>query len=104
METSKGVYRLNLKSNNIHQTATYSGGGPANPGGGGNGIPGGKPGGLNPGGGPGMPEAKGGRADGGPTMRIFIQKNGNNIYTHWGASYPYRALQAYPDLVQQEAI
>ena len=34
---------------------TYPGGGPAKPGGGGNGMPGGKPGGLNPGGGPGIP-------------------------------------------------
>jgi len=44
---------------------TYPGGGPANPGGGGNGIPGGNPGGLNPGGGPDMPggaKGIGGRA------------------------------------------
>ena len=68
-----------LKAKMAHQTHvnslqyrnTYPGGGPAKPGGGGKGIPGGKPGGLNPGGGSGIPggaKGIGGRArEGGPT-------------------------------------
>lgn len=60
----KGMYRIKNDS--------YPGGGPAKPGGGGKGIPGGKPGGRKPGGGPGIPggaKGMGGRAnEGGPTI------------------------------------
>lgn len=53
---------------------SYPGGGPAKPGGGANGIPGGKPGGLKPGGGPdipGGPNDMGGRCkEGGPTKDL----------------------------------
>jgi hypothetical protein len=59
-------YGKKLKEKNTHP-----GGGPPKLGGGAKGIPGGKPGGLNPGGGPGIPggaNGMGGRAkEGGPT-------------------------------------
>jgi hypothetical protein len=74
---------------------TYPGGGPANPGGGGNGIPGGNPGGLNPGGGPDMPggaKGMGGRArEGIPTkgdMKL-TKENGHDIeLTRWHHTHP----------------
>ena len=55
----------------LNYNDSYPGGGPANPGGGGKGMPGGKPGGRKPGGGPDIPggaKGMGGRAnEGGPT-------------------------------------
>lgn len=55
---------------------TYPGGGPPKPGGGGGkGIPGGKPEGRKPGGGPGIPGAAngtGGRAMGGPPTISYV--------------------------------
>jgi len=78
---------------------THPGGGPPKPGGGGGkGIPGGKPGGLKPGG-PAIPGGKGigGRAsEGGPT-NLLHQKTVtiSREETYLGASCPYRVLQAY---------
>ena len=68
----------NLDANDWHSEMTYpGGGGPPKPGGGGNGMPGGKPGGLNPAGGPGIPggaNGMGGRATAGiPTDNTMGQ-------------------------------
>jgi len=53
--------------------SAYPGGGPPKPGGGGKGMPGGKPGGLKPGGGPAIPggaKGMGGRCrEGAPTKK-----------------------------------
>jgi hypothetical protein len=71
------LHRVSMTGVNLYTNISmaYPGGGPPKPGGGGNGIPGGKPGGLKPGGGPGMPggaKGIGGRArEGIPAKRIY---------------------------------
>jgi len=96
----KGVYWI--------KNDTYPGGGPAKPGGGGKGMPGGKPGGRKPGGGPGIPggaKGIGGRAnEGGPTITNYqIMAYQKRQRSYWEASFPYRVQQAYHVQDQQVA-
>lgn len=87
----------------------HPGGGPAKPAGGGNGIPGGKPGGRKPGGGPGIPggaKGIGGRAMPGiPTENRLVstRRHAARSGTHSEASCPCRVLQAYHVQGQQGA-
>jgi hypothetical protein len=68
------------QSKSFHPRLTHPGGGPAKPGGGGKGIPGGKPGGRKPGGGPGMP---GGNGMGGRATVTLGGKKGSEQRPSW---------------------